>query len=272
MTEIKKFAVVGDPIEHSLSPIMHNAAFKELNLDYEYVALRIPKSSLNKEFSRLKQFSGINVTIPHKQEIISLLDIMSETARMVGAVNCVAFEEGKSVGYNTDMTGAIEALCAHTGPINGKKIMILGAGGAARAIAYGCALEAAEVGVYNRTCSKAEDLVSDLNQEFGGGNKVYELKDVKKAEILINATSAGMHPNTNEIPIDSKLLHKKLTVMDIVYTPLETKLLKEAKKVGAHTVDGVEMFVNQGAESLRIWLGTEAPREVMREAVLGKLK
>lgn len=265
---MKRYAVIGNPIGHSLSPVMHNAAFKELGVDAAYEALEV--EDLKRAYSFLREnYAGINVTVPHKVAILELLDEKEMGADLIGAVNCVAFGE-TAKGYNTDMYGAMEALKTEVPELKNKKVLVLGAGGAARAIVYGCALEGARVSVFNRTRERAKQLAKDVKSNLAKEVKVLDDCALAGTDVLINATSVGMRPHEDENPVDCEI-PRKTVVMDIVYNPLETELLKRAKKVGARTVSGVEMLVGQGAESLRIW-GYKPPVEVMRKAVLKRLK
>jgi shikimate dehydrogenase len=268
---MKKYAVIGNPIGHSLSPTMHNAAFRELGADAEYGKLEI--EHLMRGYSHLKEnYSGINVTIPHKTGIMEMLDQKEMVADLIGAVNCVKFEGGKGFGYNTDLYGAIEALKTELPKLKGKKILLLGAGGAARAILFGCLLEGAEVTLHNRTRKKAEQLTKEAKEKLDKRVKVQDEQSLDGFNAIVNSTSVGMYPGVDETPLTSPIpSNRKLVVMDIVYNPIRTKLLKEAGEAGAKTVDGVEMFIRQGAESLRIW-GYEPPLDAMRGAVLKELK
>lgn len=281
--EAKKYAVIGKPVGHSLSPAMHNAAFKALGISSKakYEAVEVEK--LDKTaYERLRRnYSGINVTIPYKTAIIDFIDGKEMVVDMVGAVNCVAFEDSPdnragpvAKGYNTDMVGAVDALKTKVPKLKGKSVLVLGAGGAARAIVYGCALEGAKVSVHNRTVKKALELAVEVDEKLGQEIKIIDddaLSDLEEFDIIVNATSLGMSPKSKESPLPDGVIPQGAVVMDIVYNPLETKLLKQAKAAGAKTIDGVEMFVRQGAESLRIW-GYEPPVEAMRKAVLERLK
>ena len=279
--ETKLFCVIGDPIEHSLSPAMHNAVFKELGLNCAYAAFRIAPENLGSAIKGMgaMNFGGANVTIPHKVNVIDFLDKLSEEARIIGAVNTIKFGE-KLIGYNTDGYGALRALRSSSADPNGKNIIILGSGGAARAIAITLALkgEIASLTILGVVEEEFRTLVDDINKgtkiRAAGKMMTDETKkeEITKADILIHCTPVGMHPKTNETLVTRDMLRKGLVVMDIVYNPLETKLLREAKKAGAKTIGGIEMFVNQGAEAERIWLGIDAPVELMRRAVLKELK
>lgn len=285
---MKKYAVIGNPIEHSLSPAMHNAAFKKLGVSAGYEPLKVERLDQASYDFLKKNYAGINVTTPHKVAIMEFIDEKEMAADLIGAVNCVSFGEGeggkgkdpKAIGYNTDMYGAVEALKTEIPKLKGKKVLVLGAGGAARAIIYGCLLEGCKVLVYNRTAEKADELAEELEKKISKKIKVLDeinFGDIERDGIdaIINATSVGMAPRVDETPltsgIPSNAVGRNLVVMDIVYNPLETLFLRQAKKAGARTINGVEMFVRQGAESLRIW-GYEPPVDVMRKAVLSGLK
>ncbi len=269
-SEMKRYAVIGNPIGHSLSPIMHNVAFKALGVEARYEALEVEDAG--RAWKHLKEtYAGINVTIPHKTAVMGLLEKREMAADLIGAVNCVDFRD-KPVGYNTDMVGAVEALKEQVPTLRGKRILVLGAGGAARAVVYGCLLEGANISIWNRTQSRAEELAAEIKEGFGPVD-VQKRIDLVGFDILINATPVGMHPKVDETPVTSGI-PSNLTVMDIVYNPLETKLLKTASEWGAKTVSGLEMFVRQGAESLRIW-GYEPSGSVvnkMRRAAIEELQ
>jgi shikimate dehydrogenase len=267
-------ALIGDPVEHSLSPYIHNAAFKHLKLDFVYVAFKVSKENIKEalEGARALGIKGLNVTMPLKTAVIQHLDKLDPNAEKIGAVNTVLNNNGTLTGYNTDGLGALEALKAKGQNPVGKNILILGAGGAARAVAFALCKDAKDMTILNRTPEKARILAEELSRIFGkkvkfGGLSEETLRnEVKKAEILVNATAVGMAPKTNETPVNMKLLHSNLTVFDLVYNPPETRLLKEAKALGAKTVDGICMLVHQGALSFQIWTGRRAPVDVMTRA------
>jgi len=272
--------LIGDPVEHTLSPLLHNTAFQRLGLNYVYVAFKVEKGMLEKavEGARALSIRGLNVTIPHKVEIIKYLDEVEELAERIGAVNTVVNEGGKLVGYNTDGPGALKAL--HDGGFNprGKSVLIVGAGGAARAIAYYVAKEKpSEITFLNRSLDRAEELSRKISREIGVSAKAVglsydSLKDaLEDADLLINCTSVGMAPNIEETLIPKTLLRRDMTVMDIVYNPMYTRLLRDAADVGCRIVFGVDMLVNQAALSFEIWTGLKAPVEEMKEAALKAL-
>jgi len=271
--------IIGDPIEHTLSPAMHNAAFEELNLDLVYVAFRVKREELRDALigARSLDVLGLNVTMPHKNAVMKYLDEIDSTARSIGAVNTILNEKGSLVGYNTDGVGALEALKENGITPNGKKLLLLGAGGAGKAIAFQAAQEVEELIILNRTPQKAKKLAEVLRKEFNKKIKGNALsteiikEELRDADILVNATSVGMHPDVDQSLIPKNSLKPDLCVMDIVYSPLETKLAKDAKAVGAKVVSGIEMLVYQGAASFEIWTNHKAPVKAMKKAVLNKL-
>lgn len=275
----KLFALIGDPVERSLSPAMHNAAFRALGLDCTYVALRVPRAMLADAVAGVRAIgmAGLNVTHPHKVGIIGLLDELDESAEMVGAVNTVKNERGKLIGFNTDGRGATLALEREVGKLRGRKVLLLGAGGAARAIAFSLVQAGARLTIANRTASKAKRLAAVIDRRLGVKVTQVNLEKraladaVKRADIVINATTTGMRPNVNETLVTAGVMHRGLIVNDIVYEPVQTRLLREAKKAGARTVNGLGMLVHQGALAFEIWTGKRAPVKVMEAAAKREL-
>jgi len=272
-------AIIGDPVEHSLSPVMHNAAFKKLGLNLVYVAFTVTSTELKTAVLGAKSLGlkGLNVTMPHKNAVMNYLDAVDSTAKSIGAVNTVLNNQGKLIGYNTDGSGAMIALQENGVDPEEKKLVLLGAGGAAKAIAYQAAQDVEELVILNRTPEKAKKLAEAL-KSFGAkvkagtlSSKVLE-EELPTTDILVNATSVGMPPDVDISPVPSDLLHSDLSVMDIIYNPLETKLLKDAKSAGAKVVSGIEMLLYQGAVAFEIWTNCPAPVEVMREAALNELE
>lgn len=291
----KVIGIIGNPVGHSFSPIMFNAAFNAMNMNYVYVPFKVEKEDLKYAIRGAKAFGlkGLNVTIPHKQKVINELDKFDIMANLIGAVNTINFKDGKSKGYNTDCMGAIRAI-EEVCDLKNKNVVIVGAGGAARAIAFQIAIEEANnITMINRSSKKAESLIYDiktllsadytdnskldditidfshinLNFDYGGLDDI--ANSLKDADILIDTTPVGMHPNTNDEPIATEeMMHSDLIVNDIVYNPLETTLLKEAKKANATIISGIKMLLYQGAENFRIWTGKEAPLDVMEKALL----
>jgi shikimate dehydrogenase len=271
--------VIGDPIEHTLSPIMHNAAFKALKLDFAFLVFKVKVADVEKAVSGMRALGihGLNVTMPHKSAVINYLDEVDQAAKAIGSVNTILNKDGRLFGFNTDGVGALQALRENGVEPRGKKVLLLGAGGAARAIAYTLAREADELVILNRTAKQAAELANLLKQTFD--RKVVAdtlspnaIKDtLQDSDVLINATSVGMKPNANQTPVAFEWLRPDLAVMDIVYNPVETKLAKDAKAAGAKVVSGFEMLIYQGAASFEIWTGHSAPVEVMRHAAFNHL-
>ncbi|AEC51236.1 shikimate 5-dehydrogenase [Pyrococcus sp. NA2] len=263
----KVYGLIGKPVRHSLSPIMHNALFEKYNINAVYLAFEVELGRLRDAIMGAKALGimGLNVTMPHKVEVTKFLDELSDEAREIGSVNTIANEDGRLVGYNTDGIGARKALERVT-EVEGSKVLILGAGGAGRAIAYELS-KVAEVVVLNRTLEKAKEL-----EKFGvKGDSLEELPYyIEWADILINATSVGMGEERSIVP--KNLLRPSLVVMDIVYKPLLTRLLRDARSMGCVTVDGLWMLVYQGAESFKIWTGVEVDVEFMRRVALEGLR
>jgi shikimate dehydrogenase len=275
----KVCGVIGDPIEHTLSPIIQNAAFEALQLDYVFLAFKVEVGAVGDAIAGIRALSihGLNVTMPHKNSIIKFMDVLDPTAQTVASANTILNKDGKLFGFNTDGVGALNALEQNGVAVKNKKILLLGAGGAAKAIAYTLSQEAAELVILNRTQKPVADLVNILKQKFNKkiSSDFLTPKTIKtnltKADVLINATSIGMNPNFEQTPVELEWLKPNLAVMDIIYNPLETKLAKNAKAAGAKVVSGVEMLIYQGAASFEIWTACKAPTEVMRKAVLNHL-
>ena len=276
----KVFGVIGDPIEHSLSPVMQNAAFASTKLDSTFLAFNVKSPDVGKAMDGVRALGiqGLNVTMPHKASVISFLDEVDSVAKALKAVNTVKNKNGKLLGFNTDGVGALSAFRENGVELKGKKVMLLGAGGAARAIAFALAEHAAEISILNRSIVPAAQLADLIKETFDIKVFAYALSSLTikgnlvDADILINATLVGMKPNDNETLVAPKWLKPDLAVMDIVYNPIETKLAKKAKAAGAKVVSGVEMLIYQGAASFEIWTGAKAPVEVMREAALSHLR
>ena len=265
--------LIGHPVEHSFSPPMHNAAFEKLGMDYAYVAFDVEPQNLKSAIDGAKSLGirGLNVTIPHKIEVMQYLDEIDEVAGLIGAVNTIDFKDMK--GYNTDGIGAVRAIEEVTS-IKDKNVVIAGAGGASRAISFYIAkYGASRLTILNRNVEKAQKLASDVsNSGLIGDVKADSISEIASilddADILINTTPVGMHPNVNDEPIASASdMHEDLVVFDAVYNPNETGLLKEAVKAGAEPVFGIKMLLYQGAESFRIWTGVDAPVDAMEDAL-----
>ncbi len=267
---MKLFGVLGDPVSHSLSPAMHNAAFTALGMDCQYHAFRVIPENLKNAIhgAYALGFGGLNLTIPLKEKALEIVR-PAELAKEIGAVNTVDFKDG-IVGYNTDGLGAKKALEGNGLRIKGKKVLLLGAGGAARAIAFQLARDGAEIMIANRTPERAQALAKDVGKAVAADLGDLESL-VRDCDILINSTPAGMFPNVSETPVTADMMHGNLVVFDIVYNPMNTLLLQEARKAGAKAIDGVMMLVYQGAEAFKIWTGCKPPVDIMEKAVREKL-
>ncbi len=265
----KIYGIIGDPVSHSHSPAMHNAAFEKLGMDAVYLAFRVSPEEVGDAIRGGKSLgiAGLNVTIPLKEKALFFVNA-EEVAKKIGAINTLDFSSGTPVGYNTDGIGSLRVLKETTCEINGKNVLILGAGGAAKAISFYLDTEGARVTIANRTKERATQLASKLRNADSIGLDSELRKYVKDSDILINATSVGMHPNEDATLVNADMMHPDLVVFDIVYNPMETKLLNEAKRAGVKkVVDGVKMLVYQGAASFKIWTKREPPINVMENAV-----
>jgi len=288
---MKVYAVLGDPISHSMSPAMHNAAFGALGMPCVYHAFRVHPPDLKDAIYGAKAlgFGGLNLTIPLKEEALKYIEPDPIAAR-IGAVNTIDFADG-TTGHNTDGIGAMRALEDAGIPISGRNILIIGAGGAARAIAFQFGYSGGDIVIANRTKEdivianrtkeRADRLARDAIIGLSELGKTPSIKSIglgalpekiADADILINATSVGMHPNVDATPVPSDLLRPGLAVFDIVYNPRRTRLLLEAEQKGATIIDGVRMLVHQGAEAFSIWTGRKPPVDVMVAAVVRELR
>ncbi|MDD4073084.1 MAG: shikimate dehydrogenase [Desulfobacterales bacterium] len=260
------YAVIGNPVFHSMSPVMHNSAFQYVGYDGVYTAFTVTDIESAVTGIRALGIRGVSVTIPHKVSVMKYLDDVDCAARAIGAVNTIINRDQMLIGYNSDGLGAVRALEEHTS-LRGKTVAILGAGGAARAIGHAVMAEGGHVTLFNRTAEAGKKLAADLGADF------CPLSDNRRlnCQVLINTTPVGMIPETEAMPIRAQWLEKDMIVMDIVYHPLKTRLLREAQRRGCITIDGLSMFVYQGAFQFELWTGKKAPVEVMRKAVLQEL-
>jgi len=275
----KILCVIGHPIVHSMSPTMHNAAIQELRLDHVYVAFDVNPNNLKKAMEGLKALGikGINVTIPHKETIIKYLDEIDLLGRKIGAINTIKNENGRLIGRNTDATGGKKALLDAGCEISGKNILIVGAGGAARALSFILAEDANKIIILNRTEERAIKLANDVKEsvdtmiEGKHYNDDVLKNDLKDMDILINTTPVGMFPDMNESPVPKKFLHEDLFVFDIIYNPLETRLIKEAHETGCKALGGLDMLVNQGALAFEWWTGKKPNINLMKNKIIACL-
>jgi shikimate dehydrogenase len=271
--ETKFCGIIGNPVEHSLSPAIHNAAFRRLGLNYVYLAWRVESiGDAIRGLRALGNFRGASVTIPHKVSAVPFLDEIEPTARQIGAINTIVLEQGRLIGFNTDATGALRALREGGATLAGQRIVMMGSGGSARAIAFALAVESKAdtlmlLGVDDK---ERVALARDLRAKTSVTVEEYSLDEralgrtVPDAQVLIHCTPVGMSPRADATCVPAALLHPGLTVMDVVYNPRETKLLKEAKRSGCKTISGIEMFLNQAVAQFELWTNQSAPVDVMR--------
>jgi shikimate dehydrogenase len=270
-------AVIGNPVEHSLSPAIHNAAFAASGINWAYVAFHVINLEKAIEGIRGLGIRGVSVTIPHKVAVIPLLDFIDDIARTIGSINTIVNTSGQLAGYNSDGTGALKALCDAGCNPAGKRVVILGSGGAARAIAVTMALQnpPAALTLLGIIREERERLSSDIAARSSLQPMSAELSSdglaaaLQECDLLINTTPVGMYPKKDDSPVPRELLQKQTAVFDIVYNPRKTRLLRDAQQAGCTVVSGIEMFLNQAAVQFTLWTGQPAPSGVMR-AVLEK--
>jgi len=260
------FAILGNPVGYSLSPQMHNIAFAAVGYNGIYTALESEHIAPAVDGLRTFGFSGASIASPHKVAITDFLDALDGDAAIIKTVNTVVNRNSRLIGYNTDGSGAVQALSEKT-TIKDAEVAIIGAGGVARAIGFGVAAAGGRITIVNRSTATGEKLADDLGTNF------LPLAECDKiqCQVLVNTTPVGMYPDTGGMPVPRTLLEKNMVVMDIIYHPLETLLLKTAAEIGCTTVDGVSMLVYQGAKQFELWTGLAAPTDIMRMAVLAEL-
>ncbi|GAV24381.1 shikimate dehydrogenase [Carboxydothermus islandicus] len=271
--ETKLTGIIGYPLKHTLSPRMHNEAFKALNLNYLYLPLEVAEDSLPQAISGLKAFNfrGINVTIPYKEKVFPFLDEVATEAKTIGAVNTIVHDRGRLIGYNTDAPGFLLSLKENGVEVTGKKVLLLGAGGAARAVAYALLTAGAELVIANRTIDKAKELAKD----FRGVGKISEILELGEKPLslepyhmVVNTLPLGMHPYENQMPaVDFTGVTSDFVAYDLIYNPAETKFLKASKEKGARTINGLSMLLWQGVLAFEKWTGVSPPVEVMKKAI-----
>ena len=272
-------ALLGSPVSHSISPMMHNEAFLQLGLDFAYLAFDVDLNHLKSAVDGLKTLGcrGFNCTMPHKTLVCEYVDELSEAAKMIGAVNTVVNDNGKLIGHNTDGIGYMQSVKSAGFDIIGKNMTLLGTGGASTAICVQAALDGvSQINIFNRkgkSFDKAKNLVDRINQKTNCKVSLYDLADtttlqssLKNSHILTNGTSVGMAPNINKsIITDKTMLHETLIVSDVIYNPEETLLLRLAKESGCHTMNGLYMLLYQGAEAFKLWTNQELPVELIKK-------
>lgn len=262
----KVVGLFGYPVEHSLSPAMHNAAFEHLGLDYRYVTFSVRPDLLNDAVKGILAMNlrGVNVTVPHKENVIPLLNKVNEEASFIGAVNTIVNDEGTLTGFNTDGRGFMESLSEERIMVDGKTVLIIGAGGACRAVSYYLSEIAAALQIFDVDHAKALRLVDDLSAIRSNVTLKKQLTDLGGAEVLINATPLGLKESDSP-PVDVALISGGLTVCDLIYR--ETPLLKAAAQQGCKTLNGLGMLLHQGVFSFEIWTGVKPPVDIMRGAI-----
>lgn len=272
--DFKTYCIIGDPINHSLSPAIHNAAFNTLGLNCSYIALRVQEGQLKNSIDSLRAINigGFNVTMPHKVKVLNYVDRCDKTVQLVGAANTVNNEEGKFCAYNTDVAGFIRPLRERKISFNGIEVLILGAGGAARAVVVALSGERgiANINIFNRNTDRSTNL-SKLVKELGLKASIVSNDDIQKmaskSELIINTTPLGM--SNEESLIKSASISKDSIVYDIVYKPINTKLIVNAKTAGAQVVYGYEMLLEQATASFKIWLKMDPPIDSMKKVLFG---
>lgn len=262
----KIIGIFGDPVEHTLSPLIHNEAFHYLGLDYCYVAFHVKREKLKEAVEALRALNikGVNVTVPHKEAVIQYLDEISEEAKNIGAVNTILNDNGVLKGYNTDVNGFILSLKEEGVSVSGKNVLIIGAGGAAKALVYGVLREGGRVYLFNRTIEKAYA----IKEKFSSLGFI-EVTDVDKSttekmDIIVNATSLGLKKD-DPLPLNPEVLKPEHIYCDIVYP--ETPLMKKAEKIGCKVIGGIGMLVWQAAFAFKIWTQVDAPVEIMKKTL-----
>jgi shikimate dehydrogenase len=269
----KRLAVLGQPVAHSRSPAMHNAALAELGLadEWSYEAIEVAPDHFAARIRAMPRegFVGANVTVPHKLAALALSDMASEPARAIGAANTLSFASGRVAAENTDAAGFLDALPR---PPEGKRALVIGAGGSARAVVWALVTHGAEVAVWNRTPARAEGLAREFRARVAKANRPDGLLRTGDIDLIVNATTVGMGASSDHLadlkslPIDADALGEKHHLVDLAYGAVETELVRAARARGAQVVDGLEVLVRQGAASLRIWTGLDPPIEAMRRA------
>ncbi len=273
----KLVGLIGYPVEHSLSPVMHNAAFAHIGLNWRYVLLPVPAQHLSEQIGKCLQqgYAGWNITVPHKQLMLAYLDKMSEEVRVTGACNTVRVHDSRLMGFNTDSSGFTTGLAEAGGINSGSQVVLMGAGGAARAVAWALATSGHGVLVLSRNPEQSASLSRDLalsaylSIRHGCLSPAVLNDALPNASLLVNCTPAGMWPHTDTTPLpEGTDLPSHLLVYDLVYRPRPTRLTSAAKAVGCRVQDGLSMLVHQGADAFELWTGYHAPRHIMRAACL----
>ena len=270
------YGLIGDPVEHSFSPPMMNAAFSHMNLDACYLAFQVETKKVSEAIAGIRalNFAGVNVTVPHKSSVIPYLDEVSPLAKKIGAVNTISNDKGHLKGTNTDFSGFIRSLKKLNFSPKKKTIALLGSGGSARALVAGLAdAGALRVMLHNRTAERAEKLVTEFSQYFPLTQlEAVSLQTIHETplDLLVNTTTVGMF--SSDLPVDLKKCRKINLLADIIYRPSQTSLLKQAEELGINAVNGIDMLLYQGCDAFTFWTGKQAPEEVMRSQLLSLIE
>ncbi len=272
----KLYGIIGYPVEHSFSPLMHNANFLELGLDYVYIAFEVHPDNLKNAASAIRtlDIKGLNVTIPHKQEIMQYLDEIDPISEKMGAINTIKNDDGYLKATNTDAAGAKKSLVDAGFTIEGKNIVFIGSGGAARSIAYILSEDAKKIVLTDIVEERAVTVAKEITKNMGANVKGKLASDkvladeIKHADLLINATPIGMYPKEGNSPISKDLLHQELFVFDVIYNPMETQLMKEAAEIGCKTLSGLDMLINQGVIAFEWWTGKTPNSKLMKDKII----
>ncbi len=275
----KSCVLIGDPVEHSFSPLIHNAGFNALGINFVYVAYLVKDLEHAIKGIRALNIRGASITIPHKVKAISYVDKLDDLAQKIGSINTIVNQKGKLIGYNNDGMGALKALQDRTIDLKGKSVLVLGSGGVARAITFSLVMrgEVKRLHILGIIKEEMNILIEDLRKTGGSdvqGTLLREdilQKTLSMSDILINCTPIGMYPKTKESPVPSSFLRPGLLVFDVVYNPPQTTLLKDAQKAGCRTISGLEMFINQAIVQFELWTGEKAPVDAMKKVLLEQL-
>ncbi len=261
------YGVIGNPVRHSLGPVMHNAAFAAAKINAVYLAFEVKEIKKAIHGMAALGIQGLSVTIPFKSAVIPFLHEIDPLAARIGAVNTIVNKKGRLKGYNTDAAGAVKALEERI-TLKGLRVLIIGAGGAARAIGFALKEKGMQVSLTNRSAQRGIPLARDLDCPYLPLNKI----EGKGIDLLIQTTPVGMFPNIAASPVSKEIFHQNMAVMDIIYNPRKTAFLKMAQECGCVALDGLGMFVHQGAEQFRLWTGIDPSFETMLESVEEKLR
>ena len=280
-SKTKTLCIIGNPIEHSMSVTMHNAAIQNLGIDYLYVAFNVFPIDLPNAINGFRSLNikGASVTIPHKISAMKYLDKIEPMAKNIGAINTIKNDNGILIGRNTDGEGFLKSIKESGYNLKNKKIVLFGAGGAARACAFYLAKEVNKITIINRSNTGMNDLISKLKANYKISIKGINLsksedikKEIKESDMIVNTTPVGMYPNVNESPVKQSWMHPNLFVVDIIYSPIQTKLLQEASSIGCNVLSGVDMLVNQGIIAFEWWTGVSPDKKLMKQVVLNELE